>query len=355
MFGGAGEDAMLGDRGGIVNEYLNADDVAARGFTATLSSVPQESYTGFRLGLYDRRVDLLHDADGDAFVGSGAGAAMPHDGIAEGGNDRMRGGPGADNIHAGFGDDLANGDSGGDQLFGADGADVLWGGKGCDPVLDASTPDCLVGGAFDPSARGTGDRFIDHVFGGTGGTSAESNSGALGSDVIDFNPRGSYPNNCAAGPWPTTLASGTIDPCAWFELTDKSNADESDNQHHQGTDWAYGGWDRDVMQADVAANGPNPGDRLMDWNGTYNLWTHCNAAYGGFNDVRQHSPAMVTFLQQLGWASGAGQAATDISTAGTSAFREIAISYSEDVKDHAAGVAYPSTPGHFDDPVSCSD
>lgn len=53
------------------------------------------------------------------------------------------------------------------------------------------------------------------------------------------------------------------------------------NQHHQGIDWIYGGWDRDIMQADVADNGPNPGDRLLDWSGAFNLYTHCNAAHGG--------------------------------------------------------------------------
>ncbi len=360
LFGNDGRDALAGDRGGVVNEYLNADDVAARGFTVSLSSVPQESYTGFRAGAYDRRVDLLHDVDGDAFVGGPTAVAMPHDGITAGGNDRIRGGSGDDNIHAGFGDDLANGDSGADQLFGADGADVLWGGKGCDPVADAATPDCLVNGVFEPGSRGTDDRFVDHVFGGVGGSSAESNAGALGSDVIDFNPRGAYPGNCVAGAWPATLGSGAIDPCRWFEMTDKANdtADPqtlADNQHHHGTDWVYGGWDRDVLQADQAANGPNPGDRLIDWNGSYNLFTHCNAAYGGFNDIRQHSPAMRDFLQKLGWASGAGQTVTDVTTAGTSAFREIAVSYSEDIRDHAAGQAYPSTPGHFDQPVACSD
>lgn len=360
LFGNAGRDALLGDRGGVVNEYLNADDVAAHGFTVSLSSVPQESYTGFRAGAYDRRVDLLHDVDGDTFLGAASAAAMPHDAITTGGDDRIRGGSGDDNIHAGWGDDLANGDSGGDQLFGADGADVLWGGKGCDPVLDAATPDCLVNGVFAAQSRGLGDRFVDHVFGGTGGTSAASDAGALGSDVIDFNPRGAYPGNCAAGPWPVSLGTSSIDPCRWFELTDKANdsadpATLADNQHHHGTDWVYGGWDRDVLQADQAANGPNPGDRLMDWNGSYNLFTHCNAAYGGFNDIRQHSPAMRDFLQKLGWASGAGQTASDVTTAGTSAFREIAISYSEDIRDHAAGQAYPGTPGHFDSPVSCSD
>ncbi len=361
MFGGDGEDAMLGDRGGVVNEYMNANDVAARGFTVKLNSVPQESYTGFRADSYDRRVDLLHDVNGDQFVGGPAAPAMPHNGIAEGGNDRMRGGQGNDNIHTGFGDDLANADSGGDQVFGGDGADVLWGGKGCDQVVNAQTPDCLTNGTFDASSRGTNDRFIDHVFGGVGGNSAASQQGALGSDVLDFNPRGSYPGNCAPGLWPATLGDGAIDPCLWFEMTEKTNdnpavpATLADNQHHDGTDWIYGGWDRDVLQADRAQNGPNPGDRLIDWNGAYNLFTHCNAAYGGFNDIRQHSPAMQDFLKKLAWGSGAGQTAADAGNSGTSAFRELALVYPSDNNQHGSGPAYPTTPGHFDSPVSCTD
>lgn len=358
MFGNDGEDAMLGDRGGVVNERLNPDDVAARGFTTSMSSVPQESYTGFRPGAYDRRVDLLHDVDGDQFIGGSSSAAMPHNGIAEGGDDRIRGGNGADNIHTGFGDDLANGDSGGDQVFGGDGADVLWGGKGCDPA--APTPDCLVNGTFNPDARGTDDRYVDHVFGGVGGTSAASQAGAIGSDVIDFNPRGTYPAGCATGPWPGSLGSGFVDPCSWFEMTEKANdtadpASLADNQHHQGTDWLYGGWDRDVLQGDVSGNGPNPGDRLIDWSGAYNLYTHCNAAYGGYNDIRQRSPGMETFLQKLAWGTGAGQVVSDATTPGTSAFRELALVYPADNNAHGTGQAYPTTPGHFDDPVSCTD
>ncbi|SDJ14585.1 Ca2+-binding protein, RTX toxin-related [Actinokineospora alba] len=361
MFGNDGRDAMLGDRGGVVNEFLNADDVAADSFTISMNSVPQENYTGFRAGAYDRRVDLLHDVDGDVFIGGPSDPAMPHNGIAEGGDDRIRGGLGDDNIHAGFGDDLANGDSGGDEVFGGDGADVLWGGKGCDPVVNAATPDCLVNGVFNADSRGTNDRFIDHVFGGVGGTSQASLQGAVGSDVLDFNPRGAYPGNCAAGPWPQTLGSGAIDPCRWFEMTEKVNDDPNnlvtlaDNQHHQGTDWQYGGWDRDVLQGDVAGNGPNPGDRLMDWSGAYNLYTHCNAAYGGYNDVRQFSPEMQNFLQKIAWGTGAGQTVSDAVTPGTSAFRELALVYPADLKVHGNGKAYPTTPGHFDSPVSCVD
>lgn len=359
MYGNDGEDAMVGDRGGVVNQYLNADDVAARSFTVTLSQVPQETYTGFRAGQYDRRVDLRHDVDGDAFVGSPTSAAMPHNGMDEGGIDQIRGGAGNDNIHAGFGDDLANGDSGGDQVFGGDGADVLWGGKGCDPVLNAATPDCLAGGVFSAESRGTNDRFVDHVFGGVGATSGPSIAGALGSDVVDFNPRGAYPNNCAAGAWPASLGQATVDPCSWFLMTDKADDASpgglANNQHHDGTDWIYGGWDRDVLQADRAQNGPNPGDRLFDWNGTYNLFTHCNASYGGFNDIRQHSPALNDFLTKLAWGSGAGQTAADATTQGTSAFRELAFVYPSDNGGHGSGPAFPTTPGHFDDPVSCSD
>ena len=160
---------------------------------------------------------------------------------------------------------------------------------------------------------------------------------------------------------PDAAASGAIDPCLWFEMTEKTNDNPAvpstlaDNQHHDGTDWIYGGWDRDVLQADRAQNGPNPGDRLIDWNGAYNLYTHCPASYGGFNDIRQHSPGMQTFLQKLAWGSGAGQTVNDSLTAGTSAFRELALVYPSDNNAHGVGPAYPTTPGHFGSPVSCTD
>jgi hypothetical protein len=128
----------------------------------------------------------------------------------------------------------------------------------------------------------------------------------------------------------------------------------ADAQHHQGIDWVYGGWDRDVMQADVADNGPNEGDRLLDWDGAYNLYSHCNAAYGGFNDVRQHSPAMQDFLQKWGYGVGLGQVSGDVTTDGSSAFDELALTYNQDGKDHGNGKAFPSTPGHFDDPNACA-
>lgn len=139
-------------------------------------------------------------------------------------------------------------------------------------MLDAATSDCLTDGAFDASSRGTNDRFVDHVFGGVGEADVEKQD-ISGSDLLDVRPRGSYEpgTGCTLGDWPLTTGEKktleTIDPCLWFEMTGTDDADEANNNHHHGTDWLYGGWDRDVMQGDVAANGPNPGDRLIDWVG----------------------------------------------------------------------------------------
>jgi hypothetical protein len=281
---------------------------------------------------------------------------MPHNGIEEGGDDRIRGGGGHDTIHTGFGDDLANGDSGGDWIFGGRGADVMWGGKGCDP---ASAED-FDGTCIDPSSeRGVNDMYLDYLFGGKGGTSPESIAGAVGSDIMDWQPRESYPVHCTPNDWPSEPGTGVIhDPCAWHLMTNTYNDVDQpahvDNQTHHGVDWMYGGWDRDVMQADLANEGPNTGDRLLDWNGAYNLYTHCNPAYGGFNDVRQLSPSMLTFLQRWSYAVGNGQVATEVTTGGTSAYDEVAIVYQPDMKDHGAGSAFPTTPGHFDSPNACT-
>jgi hypothetical protein len=104
------------------------------------------------------------------------------------------------------------------------------------------------------------------------------------------------------------------------------------------------------MEGDVTQNGPNPGDRLLDWNGSYNLYVHCNSAYGGYNDVRLHSPAWQDFLQKLAWGTGAGRSSTDSATAGLSAYRELALGYPGE-NDHTSGGAFPSSPGHFDEPT----
>ncbi|MCX6399965.1 MAG: calcium-binding protein [Propionibacteriales bacterium] len=340
LYGEAGEDSILGDRGGVQDRYEDG----SRSTSTTLSQPPQITYKSRLSGSVSREADLLHDVNGTDFVGGPTSTPMPLDGITYGGADRIRGGDGRDSIHGGAGDDLANGDTGGDAVFGGRGNDVLWGGLG--KACVATDAACLA----DPGANG---EFIDHVAGGKN------------DDIVDWRPRGVYGTGgnfagrtCTTGTAPvTTKKDGTTDPCSWFEMTDRSDdvaatpATLANNQHRQGVDWIYGGWDRDVMQADQATNGPNPGDRLFDWNGVYNLYTHCNSAYGGFNDLRAPSPAVLSFLQ--GWATGNGAGrpgvGADVLTPGTSAYDELALVNTADGKGHGTGSPYPSTPGHFDD------
>jgi hypothetical protein len=95
-------------------------------------------------------------------------------------------------------------------------------------------------------------------------------------------------------------------------------------QHHQGVTWAYGGWGRKVHQASVTANGPNPGDRLMDWTGAYNLYTHCAPHYGSHNILRALSPAQDEAIHTMALIAGAGPDLATLQRPGTSGFDQIA-------------------------------
>jgi hypothetical protein len=341
MWGGAGEDAMVGDRGGIQTRYVE-DDGSDPGDPEVLThnslgppginlggplSGPQDAtLKPFTAHPLDRRTSLSHDRDG---------SVLQLGGHVAGGADQMRGGPGHDSIHGADGNDLVNGDSGGDYAYGDDGADVMWGGRGRKEVLSPDFP--------SRNAMGTNGEWIDIMFGGYGSTNTEA-----GADILDYQPRPG------------------IDPAVWFTMvagyadTSPGNAGVEGRQHHHGTDWLYGGWDRDVLQGDVAANGPNDGDKLLDWNGTYNLYTHCNAAYGGWNDVRKIDPNNIEGLNRLAYVTGATAdftgrpVLTDVTTPGTSAYQEAAIVYSKDVQKNS-GKAFSTTPGHFQDFICDTD
>jgi hypothetical protein len=256
-------------------------------------------------------------------------------GLTVGGKDQMRGGPGHDSMHGAFGDDLMNGDSQGDWLFGDDGADVMWGGKGADPSTDAADP-------TDKNARDRDtatftdpfqDRYIDYLFGAHGGLQSNEVEAA---DILDYLPRAANPSNGFPG-----------DPAIWFTMTDTGDGDPTDDQYHQGIDWIYGGFNRDVLEGDVGKNGPDFGDRLMDWLGGYNLFTRCNASYGDDGDIRQIDPAIQNLLHTMAYGSGAGVTANEVKTAGTSAYRELGLVYPGDKLNN--GKAFPTTPGHFQD------
>ncbi|MFN2539359.1 MAG: hypothetical protein ABR549_14590 [Mycobacteriales bacterium] len=323
MFGEDGEDAMVGDRGGITDSKLTNTNPLVNDTTQGPTFF---DYHALEKDQLDRRVAMNKDFGGGTLL---------HPGMTEGGIDYMSGGRGHDSMHGEFNDDVMNGDSGGDYVFGDDGGDALWGGKGSD---NPATPNALQENTGPNAAQGiTRNNLIDMVFGGYGG-SAASPGGEItgGSDIIDWRPRPG------------------VDPASWLAITHTDNdtndpASTLDNQHHQGLDWIYGGWDRDVMQGDVGKNGPDFGDRLLDWVGAFNLYSRCNASYGDDGDVRQLSPDAQLFIQNLAYGSGVGTSLSDVQTPTSSAGREMALVYQNDIKANN-GKAYPTTPGHFDNP-----
>jgi hypothetical protein len=113
------------------------------------------------------------------------------------------------------------------------------------------------------------------------------------------------------------------------------------------------------MQGDLSNNGPNNGDRLIDWNGVDNPWSHCNAAYGGFTDVRAPAPAVQDFLEKWGTGNGAGSTRHRGRRSRHGDRRDVCVRRAGpvstgDLSAHGAGSAYPTTPGHFDDANACS-
>jgi Ca2+-binding RTX toxin-like protein len=193
--------------------------------------------------------------------------------------DVARGGEGHDSIHMGPGDDLASGGNGPDAVFGGDDADTLW---------------------------GSGDD--DHLYGG------------YGDDYLDVEPR-------------PQMNSAPSDLPSWFEIGVGS---------YLGVDIVHGGWDRDALQANVGGPGPQPGDRLIDWVGAYDVFYVCPGAYGEGYITRANSPSVEEFLRALSSDDGA----LAPRTAGSSGYRELAYVLPNESR-YNASPPHPDHPGHF--------
>jgi Ca2+-binding RTX toxin-like protein len=334
LFGGGGGDVLIGDRGSVITQYLDAtgDTRDPAAFTYKSRGAPFLTFDVFKAGSkvaprerHWHRVDLycgVTRAAGQsrpAFVGYGTNTAtsctaggrgltddtksLSFSGANYGGNDTARGGPGDDAIYGGAGKDLLNGDRGADKVFGGLGDDVLWGGMG------------LAGNATDPN-----NEAVDLVFGGAG------------DDFLDYKPR--IKRGASGDGW--NNASLRHDPDAWFEATaayahpdTPATPVESDPQHHQGVSWMYGGLGRDALQGSVTTTGPNQGTRMVDWNGLYNLYTQCGPDYGGYNIIRAMNASTTSFVQDLGYLSGAHSGRTS-PTSGHSAADQLAIATAKD-------------------------
>ena len=149
-------------------------------------------------------------------------------------------------------------------------------------------------------------------------------------------------------PRSSSLTPGLVpasDPETWFQV---AGAEPSQNgitygqQNFEGFDYLYGGWDQDALQANEGANGPIPGDRLLDWSGVYNAYYVCPPTYGDWVSTRSAAPGLIAFLQSMSQGFGAEATATP----GTSGFRETAIVFQNEHGKNAQPI-HPDTPAHF--------
>ncbi len=79
---------------------------------------------------------------------------------------------------------------------------------------------------------------------------------------------------------------------------------DNDRSTTNGVDILYGGWGADALQADDSPR-RQPGDRLIDWVGSFNVYYVCDGGYGAPTVIRAHSPAMVEFLELMAINDGA--------------------------------------------------
>jgi hypothetical protein len=190
------------------------------------------------------------------------------------------------------GDDLMTGGPAGDWMHGGAGADLMNGNDGNDRLFGDRGDDAIWGGLHH-----------DHLWGGHG------------ADYLDVRPRDD-------------------DPQSWQAF--------AETDHYQDIDYIYGGWDQDAMQANVADEGPVPGDRLIDWVGAYNIYYLCPGLYGEFVVTRALSPGLIRFLQRL----AEGDGAVETVSRNTSGFDEVAMVFPSDAGDNSHPV-HPDNPGHF--------
>lgn len=355
MYGGAGADVMLGDNG-IIERVLDAD-----GHWVTLEYLlladhiggePPRHPTGGPGARIDRLVQMVDSEPGRVA-----------------GSDLMDGGPGDDDLYGQFDDTqrisitLPVDGTIGDELAGGEGEDAMVGDQAVidSYVVDAPTEwlephepfiadhifvegtlmravtltqipsggddlmtggpagDWMHGGAGadlmngnDGNDRLFGDRGDDAIW---GGLHHDHLWGGYGADYLDVRPRDD-------------------DPQTWQAFA------ESD--HYQDIDYVYGGWDQDAMQANVADEGPVPGDRLIDWVGAYNVYYLCPGLYGEFVVTRALSPGLIRFLQRL----AEGDGAVDTVARNRSGYDEVAMVFARDAGDNSHPV-HSDNPGHF--------
>ena len=215
--------------------------------------------------------------------------------------DVVLGGTARDWVFAGHGDDLVNGRAGKDIVFGGDGLDALWGG-----VDD------------------------DRVYAGAGADLVDLKSG------IGAGKRADYRDGWPIGTWwagkpllaPADWAGR---PPAWPGIVSTADTDGVASTVN-GSDVVFGGDGPDALEADVGGAGPVLGDRLVDWNGAYNVYFVCQGAYGAGYVQRASSPALRSAFEAMSVADGA---------LGANGVRQLAVPLSGNTSP-----THPASPGN---------
>ncbi|MDO6729018.1 calcium-binding protein [Marinovum sp. 2_MG-2023] len=173
-------DASTGAQGGIYK--VNVDWQTGQAYTEFMA---EAEATGSNDGAVDpRSMDAFSEVDASAAVL----IRSPELAADTGGNDKLRGGDGDDQmfgnagndtLHGGSGDDEMSGDSGDDKLRGGTGDDQMSGGIGNDSLIGQDGDDDLSGNAGrDYLNAGSGNDKID------GGAGNDKIVGGIGSDTI---------------------------------------------------------------------------------------------------------------------------------------------------------------------------
>ena len=316
MWGGAGEDAMVGDRGGVQTRYVEANGSDANDplvLTHNSLGPPGINLGGTSPDLRtppSGRSSRIRSTGVPPCRTTATGRCSRQGGNVAGGNDVMRGGPGHDSMHGARGNDLMNGDSGGDYEYGDDGADVMWGGRGRPEVLDPRHP--------GRNAPGVNGQWIDVMFGGFGANSDRGRGRHHRLPAADGDrPGGVVHHGCGRTPTPHRRTPGSKDASTTTAPTGSTAA---------GT--------VTCSRATSLPTGRTAVTSCSTGAASYNLYTHCNAAYGGWNDVRKPDPNNILGLERLAYVTGAtaglhryARSSPTSQTPGTSAYREAAIVY----------------------------
>ena len=301
--GNAGDDALVGDLGQVRANVLGDGVGVDPAQVAISTNSPHWDDVINEVG------SMLYETELYAFNSSAGGV---------GGNDVLLGHDGRDTTFGGPGDDVMQGD-----------------GDGVEEFFDPVQPEFTHIVDIDPA---TSDR--DMLFGGDGGDAmwgGRDNDilmGGHGDDNLDVRPREATDNGRNGAKFRLIPR----DPSSWFTWAVPEN--------FQDVDFIYGGWDRDALQADQAANGPDPGDRLADWAGGFNVMYLCPAGYGDHTITRMGAPHARDFLRDLTQASGAFLSSVD----GSSGFRDLGFVFPNE-RGRNSNPPHPDHPGHF----TCAD